>query len=84
MKHLGRIIARKEVAGIFIPMSNKTMSGIYDVIEIDGEFILKPLGKSCLQEEHEARFNALDADGLMNERPYSMMTTKELKATGQY
>jgi hypothetical protein len=76
MQVKGRIIARDDCAGLFLPVGEGIKSGIYDLIEIDGDFILKRKGDAALRKES---FNAYDVSTLLLLKPSSIMTKEELK-----
>jgi hypothetical protein len=73
---LGRLLVRKDrIAGLFLPMPNGLAPGIYEIRELMGEYHLKLIGQSCMQEP---RLNGLELNGLMSE-PHCIMTTEELR-----
>ena len=75
----GRILVRKDAVGMYFHLGDTHLpEGVYNVEDVMGELGLKYLGKSSLQEDHFPRSEALNCDGLMDERPYSLMTKKEL------
>lgn len=86
MKLLGRIIARNDAAGLYIPYGQKPESrggleeGIYEVQEIFGELRLKRVGDF---HGNSKRANALNLSELFDERVSFGMTTDELKHAGQ-
>lgn len=76
MKVVGRIVARGEkIAGIFMPMGEGSLDGIYNVVEIMGELQIKRVGDPAMKRE---QFTGIGLDDLMNYRPHSMMTEQEL------
>lgn len=75
-KLVGRLVARDNVAGIFIPIGDgPKLDGLYDIYEIMGELCVKRVGTPAMKRE---QFIGLDLDGLMNIRPLSVMTQDEL------
>lgn len=81
MKTIGRLLVRsKKIAGIFLPMGEGGLEpGLYDVQEVLGEIQLKYLGKAALKQD---TLDGVDTTGVMNNRPYSVMTEDELKSIG--
>lgn len=76
MNCVGRIIARGgKIAGLFIPMGECELDGIYNVLEWDGEYTLIRVGEPAMKRE---QFIGVDLQSLMNYRPNSCMTVKEL------
>lgn len=62
-----------------MPMGDgPNLDGIYNVVEIMGELQIRRVGDPAMKRE---RFTGIDLDGLMNGRPYSMMTEKEISET---
>ena len=82
MKPIGRIIARGEkMVGIYMPLGNTDLlDGIYEVRECMGELTIHRIGEPAMPR---ARFTGLDLNGLMADRPYSVMTEAELKSVTQ-
>jgi len=74
MKRIGRIIARREVAGLFIPMEDKTLHGIYEIREVMGTLTIHRIGEPALDE---TRLQALDLEGLFCERDAAGLTQDE-------
>lgn len=76
LKVVGRIIARGEnIAGLFIPMGDSKLKGIYEIRECMGELMIKRIGDPAMPD---ARFTGLDLEGLHCERATAGMTTEEL------
>ena len=75
MKIIGRIVARGQVAGLFMPFKSSELDGIYNVVEIMGELQIQRVGEPALPEK---KFKGLDLEGLFNQRPNSCMTQNEL------
>lgn len=46
MKILGRIVARGKVAGLYLPLGNSELDGIYEIREILDEWIIVKIGVS--------------------------------------
>lgn len=81
MKSLGRIIARKDTCGLYIPYGeNRLPEGIYEIQDIMGELQLRRVGDF---HGDSKRADALDVGGLFDERISFGMTTEELKEAGQ-
>lgn len=81
MRVIGRIVARGEVAGLFLPMGEQDrLDGIYNVVEIMGELQIQRVGAPHMPR---GQFTGIDLEGLMVMRPLSVMTTKELIDVGQ-
>lgn len=80
MKHIGRIIARNNIIGLYIPFnSSKNLDGIYDIVEIMGELTIREVGKSFMQDQKPGFFYNSNLEDILNHRPSTAMTTKELK-----
>lgn len=80
-KPLGRLLVRKgKTAGLFIPYPDGLKPGLYHIEEAMGEVSLKYVGEPYTDE---ARLNGLDLNGLMSDRPSSIMTEEELRSSGQ-
>lgn len=60
-----------------MPIQGGIPEGIYDVMECMGELNLRYVGQPNMPQ---ARFRALDLEGLFTERPYAAMTAEELEA----
>lgn len=75
MKIIGRIVARGQVAGLFMPFKSSELDGIYNVVEIMGELQIQRVGKPAIPEK---RFKGLSLDVLFDQRPNCSMTQKEL------
>lgn len=81
MRVIGRIVARGEVAGLFLPMGKSDrLDGIYNVVEIMGELQIQRVGEPHMPR---GRFTGLNTEELLSGRPSSVMTTKELIDAGQ-
>lgn len=80
MRVVGRIVARGDkIAGIFIPMGDgPKLDGIYNVVDIMGELQIHRVGDPAMKRE---QFTGVDLESLMNYRPHSMMTEKEIAET---
>ena len=72
MKLLGRIIARGEIAGLFIPL-NGDLDGIYEVHECLGQLTIRKVGTPAMPRK---RFTGLNLEGLHGEIA-TAITTKE-------
>ena len=75
MTVVGRIVARGKTAGLFVPMYNKKLDGIYEVVDIMDELTIRKVGKSAMSIE---RFVSLNLEDLFNERECCCMTRDEL------
>lgn len=79
MKQVARILYRKDAAGLVVKLGKGLdQEGIYDIYDFSGELMIKYQGKSALQEESANRAGALTTNELFGERPFSMMTRKEI------
>jgi hypothetical protein len=76
MKLLGRIIARGEIAGLFIPLNND-LDGIYEVHECLGELTIRKIGTPAMPRK---RFTGLNLEGLHGEIDTAITTKEELAA----
>ncbi len=77
----GRIISRGgKIAGLFLPAGTGLPLGIFEIREVMGELTIVKIGKPYTEPK---RFQALDLNGLMADRPSSVMTQKELEDCGQ-
>lgn len=74
MKVVGRLLVRNKIAGIFLPIGEGMPPGLYEVIEVMGDIIIRRVGEPALAQE---TLNGLDLDGLMDRRAESFMTTTE-------
>ena len=74
-KVVGRIIARGEIVGLFIPMEDHELYGIYEVRQIMDELTIAKVGLPAMTD---GRFTGIGLNDLMADRPYSVMTEQEL------
>lgn len=80
MNVLGRIVARGDVVGLFMPMGDKSLDDIYQIEENMGELTIRRIGDPDM---HRNRYTGLGLDKLYA-RPQSCMTHEELVETGEY
>lgn len=78
MQVIGRLVARGDVAGLYLPLGRGTqLDGIYNIVEIMGELQIQRVGDPGMSR---GRFTGLNISDLMVERPYSVMTSEEIAA----
>ena len=75
IKRIGRIIARKDVVGLYLPLGDKSLHGIYEIRECLGEMTIHRIGDPAMPEP---RFQGLDLTGLFNASAQAGMTQAEL------
>lgn len=81
MKQIARIIHRGDrIGGLFIPLCNDFPEGIYEVVEIMGELILKRLSGLNMPD----RCIGISIKELFDERCFFALTEKELKDLNKY
>lgn len=75
VKILGRLVARENSVGIYIPFNGNNLDGLYEVKEVEGEIVITKIGDPALSSK---KFYNLDANGIFKNRPESCMTKEEL------
>lgn len=83
MKRIGRIVARNNIIGLYFPFPltkpNESLDGLYDIVEIMGELSIVRIGEAHMDK---VRQDAYELRDLLDHRPDTCMTTKELEEVG--
>lgn len=80
MKRVARLVARGDVVGIIIPMKpagDSLLNGLYDIVEVMGELVIRKAGQSDMQSKHPERYTAVDLTELLEFRDETSLTTEE-------
>jgi len=81
MNIVGRIVARGEVVGLYLPMGKSDrLDGIYNVVEVLGELQIQRVGDPAMPR---GQFTGLGLEDLMVSRPASCMTEAEYDSVRQ-